>query len=200
MRPNDGDALALLGRAASRLTLADLPPEVVMRARQRVLDTLACLVAGYDDGIAEAMRSYVLSQGMSDEATLLPGGQKTSVSLAALAHASYIHGLELSDAAPRGTVHPGNEIIPAALVLAEREKCSGAEMLLAVVAGYELEIRFGRSVFDKAFYRGWWTPGMLGAIGPAASAGRLLRLDGPGMANALGIVLNLAPSCLIRGV
>jgi len=122
VKENTSDPLVVLGRAAANLKLDNLPAEVVMRAKQRVLDTVGCLVAGYDAGIAEAVRSFVLSQGGSPEATLLPGGEKTTVSLACLAHATYMHGLELTDAAPRGTVHPGNEIVPVALAGAEKRK------------------------------------------------------------------------------
>ena len=59
------DPLAVLGRAAAGLKLENLPQEAVMRAKQRVLDTVGCLVAGYDAGIAEEIRSFVLSQGGS---------------------------------------------------------------------------------------------------------------------------------------
>src|SRR5207253_6710145 len=93
-------------------------------------------------------------QAGTTEATLLPGGEKTTVSLACLAHATYMHGLELTDAAPRGTVHPGNEIVPAALAGAEKCRRDGAAVIAAVVAGYEVEIRFGRALFPSAFYRG----------------------------------------------
>ena len=134
----------------------------MQRGKQRVLDTLGCLVAGYNVVISESIRSYVTAAGGSPEATLLPGGQKTTVALAGLAHATYIHGLELSDAAPRGTCHPGNEIIPVALAMAERQGCGGAAIIAAVVAGYEVEIRFGRTLFPSANYIGWWTPGLFG--------------------------------------
>ena len=97
------DPLPLLGRAAASLRLDNLPPEVLQRARQRVLDTVGCLVAGYHAEMSEPIRSYVLAQGGKPEATLLPGGQKTTAGLAGLAHATYIYGLELADAAPRGT-------------------------------------------------------------------------------------------------
>lgn len=156
------------------------------------------MVAGYHAGIADAIRSYVLAQGGAREATLLPHGQKTTAALAGLAHGSYIHGLELSDAAPRATVHPGKEIVPAALAYAERHRVGGAAMLPAVAAGYEVEIRIGRSVFPGAFYRGWWTPGVFGAIGSAVTAGYLLGLDATRLSDAIGIVMNLLPATTTR--
>lgn len=192
------DPLVVLGRAAVQLKLQNLPAEVLFRAKQRVLDTIGCLVAGYEGGIAEEIRNYVLAQGGSAEATLLPGGQKTTAALVGLAHSTYIHGLELSDAAPRGTAHPGNEIVPVVLALAERLGLGGAAIIPAVVAGYEVEIRIGRALFPSAFYRGWWTPGLLGAIGPAVAGGHMLGLNAEGFHNALGIVLNLAPTAMIR--
>lgn len=196
--PAPSDPLAVLGRAAAGLKLENLPQEVVMRAKQRVLDTVGCLVASYQAGIAEEIRSFVLSQGGSPEATLLPGGQKTTVSLACLAHATYMHGLELTDAAPRGTVHPGNEIVPAALAGAEKRRLGGAAVIPAVAAGYEVEIRFGRALFPSAFYRGWWTPGLFGGIGSAVTMAYLLGLDAKGMDNTIGIVLNLLPTASAR--
>lgn len=192
------DPLPLLGRAAAGLRLDTLPPEVLQRAKQRVLDTVGCLVAGYHAEMSEPIRSYVLAQGGKPEATLLPGGQKTTAGLAGLAHATYIYGLELADAAPRGTVHPGCEIISIALAVAERDRLSGAALLPAVVAGYETEIRFGRAVHPHAFYRGWSTIGLFGAIGPAVTAGHLLKLDTQGLTSTLGTVLSLLPAATGR--
>ena len=191
------DILPLLGRAAAGLRLEHLPVPVLMRAKQRVLDTLGCLVAGYNAGIASEIRDYVLAQGGAAEATLLPGGQKTTVSHVCMAHATYMHGLELTDAAPRGTCHPGNEVVPPALAMAEKLNVGGAEMLAAVVAGYEIEIRFGRALYPSAFYRGWWTPGLFGGIGSAVAAARLMKLDAVAMDNTIGIALNLLPTTMM---
>jgi 2-methylcitrate dehydratase PrpD len=192
------DVLPLLGRAAAGLRFEDLPPNTVMRAKQRVFDTVGCLVAGYNAGIAGEIRDYVLAQGGAPEATLLPGGQKTTVSHVCMAHATYMHGLELTDAAPRGTCHPGNEIVPPALAYAEKLNRSGAQVLAAVTAGYEIEIRFGRSVFPSAFYRGWWTPGLWGGIGSAVAAASLMKLDAAGMDNTIGIAVNLLPTAMMQ--
>jgi 2-methylcitrate dehydratase PrpD len=95
-------------------------------------------------------------------------------------------------------VHPGNEIVPVALAFAEKRKIGGAAVIPAVVAGYEVEIRFGRSVFPSAFYRGWWTPGLFGGIGSAVTAGHMLGLDAKGLDSTIGIVLNLLPSAAGR--
>lgn len=192
------DYLRILGAAAAGLRMDTLPSEVIQRAKQRVLDTVGCLVAGYNAELSDAIRSYVLAQGGKPEATLLPGGQKTTAGLAGLAHATYIFGLELADAAPRGTVHPGCEIISVALAVAERNGLGGAALLPAVVAGYETEIRFGRAVHPHAFYKGWSTIGLLGAIGPAVTAGHLMGLDAEGLCNTLGTVLNLSPAATGR--
>ncbi len=192
------EVLPLLGRAAADLRFEHLPPNTVMRVKQRVLDTIGCLVAGYDAGIATEMRDYIAAQGGTPEATLLPGGQKTTVSHVCMAHATYMHGLELTDAAPRGTCHPGNEVVPPALAMAEKLGRSGKDVLTAVVAGYEIEIRFGRALFPSAFYRGWWTPGLFGGIGAAVATAHLMKLSPTQMDNAIGIALNLLPTAMAR--
>jgi len=194
VRGGSDDPLRTLGRAAARLRLDSLPQAVLQTARQRVLDTIGCLVAGYDAEMSAPIRSYVLAQGGKAEATLLPGGEKTTAALAGLAHATYIFGLELSDAAPRGTVHPGCEIISVALAVAEREGLGGAAILPAVVAGYETEIRFGRALHPHAFYKGWSTIGLLGAIGPAVTAAHLMGADETRMTNTIGTVMSLLPA------
>lgn len=191
---NKIDPLRQMARAAAKLHVNNLPATVLQTARQRVLDTIGCLVAGYDAEMSAPIRDYVLAQGGKAEATLLPGGEKTTAALAGLAHATYIFGLELSDAAPRGTVHPGCEIVSIALAAAERAGLGGAAILPAVVAGYETEIRFGRALHPQAFYKGWSTIGLLGAIGPAVTAAHLLGADETRMANTIGTVMSLLPA------
>ena len=62
-QPTYVDPLILLGDACAALGLETLPPAVLRCARQRVLDTLGCLIAGYSGGISDAVRDYVLAQG-----------------------------------------------------------------------------------------------------------------------------------------
>ena len=55
--------LKTLAQASAALYTQTLPAEILWRAKQRVLDTLGCLVAGYEAGISSQIRDYVLSQG-----------------------------------------------------------------------------------------------------------------------------------------
>jgi 2-methylcitrate dehydratase PrpD len=192
------DPLRTMARAAAALRLETLPPPVLQTARQRMLDTLGCLVAGYDAEMSAPICAHVLAQGGKPQATLLPHGEKTTAALAGLAHATYIFGLELSDAAPRGTVHPGCEIVSIALAVAEREGLGGAAILPALVAGYETEIRFGRAIHPQAFYKGWSTIGLLGAIGPAVTAAHLMGADETRMMHTIGTVMSLLPAATGR--
>ena len=198
MSNDSSDTLERLGRAAAKLRIEDLPSEALQRSKQRLLDTLACLVAGYNEGISNDIRTYVRAQGGRHEASLLPSGEKTTSALAGFAHAAYIFGLELSDAAPRGTVHPGCEVVSAALAIAERERLGGKAILPALVAGYEIEIRLGRAVHPSAFYKGWSTICLFGAIGPAVTAAHLLGVDASRMEHAIAMALTLAPAATGR--
>lgn len=192
------DPADALAAAAACLAYESLPEPVIRRAKQRILDLLGCLVAGYDTSLMAAPRRYAAACGGAPEATLLPGGEKTSAGLAALVHAMFICGPDLSDLAPRATCHPGDEIIPAALAMAEKHRTGGRALITAVVAAYEAEIRFGRSVFPGASYAGWWTPALFGTIGAAVAGAHLLGLDDAGMRDTIGIAANLAPTAMAR--
>ena len=198
MLDNVSQDIDRLGAAAAGIRGEALPAEIVTILRQRVLDTVGCLVAGYNVGVSDEIRAYVQAQGGTPEATMLPYGTKTTIGLASLAHATYIHGLEISDIAPRATAHPGNEIVPLALSIAERDGLGGRAIMAAVAAGYEIEIRIGRTFFPSAFYGGWWTPGLLGGIGAAVTAGHALGLNAAQQANNIGIILNLNPTAMAK--
>ena len=78
-------------------------------------------------------RAEILSAATKENLTAPNGGMPLNTSGGNLAEC-YMHGLELTDAAPRGTCHPGNEVVPPALAYAEKLNRSGAEVLAAVVA------------------------------------------------------------------
>ncbi len=84
--------------------------------------------------------------------------------------------------------HITPEVGPPALAIAERDNLSGAELLSALIAGYEVTTRVGIGLDFKTFRgRGFHGPGVLGPFGAAAAVGRLRKFDSETMARSFGL-------------
>ncbi len=107
------------------------------------------------------------------------------------------HSLDFDDTHAASSLHPGATVIPAALAAGEMAGASGADVLAAVVAGYEVTIRIALALPAKAHYdRGFHPTATCGAFGAAAAAARVFGLDAAGVADALGIALSQAAGSL----
>jgi 2-methylcitrate dehydratase PrpD len=67
------------------------------------------------------------------------------------------------------------------------KKSGGKEILLSIVAGYDVFIRLGKAIYPSTVNRGFQSTAVLGAMASAAACARLLRLDGERSKNALAI-------------
>ena len=61
--------------------------------------------------------------------------------------------------------------------LAERQRVSGRELLLAFALGVEAECRIGIALSPRHYTRGWHITSTCGVFGAAVAAGKILRLD-----------------------
>ncbi|MDO8597442.1 MAG: MmgE/PrpD family protein, partial [Sulfuricaulis sp.] len=89
------------------------------------------------------------------------------------------------DAHPAG--HMGTVILPAALALAETQHSSGADVIAAVISGYEVSLRVGRDHAADLSSRGFRTTPIYGALGATAACARLLGLDAARTLHALSL-------------
>ena len=169
------------------LTYKSLPPEIVQKAKQCLMDILGAALAG--SKTPEALVAKRLAQKLSQkkEATLITAKGKVGVLEAALANGIMSHALELDDGNRYAMGHPGVGVIPAVLALAEKEKSKGKDVISAIVAGYEVFGRVGAGGNPSHFNRGFHTTGTCGTFAAAAAAGKLLRLSESKMVSALGI-------------
>jgi 2-methylcitrate dehydratase PrpD len=84
------------------------------------------------------------------------------------------------------TGHVSVNVVPAALAVAERDRSiTGRELLTSVALAQDLFCRLSLAVRSESNETGRYC--MFAIFGPAAAAGRLLRLDADKMADALGI-------------
>jgi 2-methylcitrate dehydratase PrpD len=175
----------LLAETIAKTTWQDLPPEVVEYTRRAVLDWLGSALAGSIEWPARIVQDFVSSLGRSEEATVFGAG-RSSAAGAALANGAASHILEFDDVHKGSTLHGGAPVISAALAVAERQRASGREFMLAVALGYEAALRVGEAVNNPSHYYFWHPTGTSATFGAAAAAGSLLRLDADRMLDALG--------------
>ncbi|GAA0943129.1 MmgE/PrpD family protein [Pseudonocardia zijingensis] len=123
---------------AVRLHGAPLAEPVRRHALHVVADTVGVSIGG---GRTPEMTRLRATQPPGGSATVLaPGAAPTTAEEAAFLNATAGSFLEL-DEGMRPTGHPGMHVVPAALAAAEVAHRSGAELLTAVVAGYEVAAR-----------------------------------------------------------
>jgi len=172
-----------------------LPPEVRERAKALVLDLVGiALRARHDAESTKAMVAAASRLGLASGAcTVIGDSASYSPAGAAMVNGTLAHSLDFDDTHAPGSLHPSAPIVPAAFAAAEMTGADGKTAIAAAVAGYEVQIRLSQALDPAAHYdRGFHPTATCGAFGAAAAAGRVLKLDPEGYANAFGIVLSMA--------
>ena len=180
-------ATAALAEFASRVTLRALPPEVVAKTKQLVLDCLGNQIGAYGEKPAQMLYDVLEAGSVGGPSTVVGYGTRTSALLAACMNGMLAHLRDMDDAHRDALTKTGSAITPAALAVAEARGLDGAAVIEAVVAGYETMIRLGLAVNPGHRSRGFHSTATLGAFGAATAAGRLVGLSTERMIDALGI-------------
>ncbi len=172
--------------AAQALGPVTLAPALAERAKALVLDSLGCLLGGLASTPAGAARQAAAAMGGVAECTA-PGLGRTSAPLAVLANGTALRFLDANDYLfGRDPAHPSG-VLPVALACAERGGLSGAALLQALVAGYEVHLRLALHAGSPNLWgRGFHHSTNLG-FAAAACAARLLGLDAGQAAHAMAI-------------
>jgi aconitate decarboxylase len=177
----------ILARFATGLRLADIPVAVRAHARLCLLDGLGCALYGAQLEWGRIAADVAVEMAPSGRATLWGHPVRAGTAAAALANGTALHGFELDDVHVRAMLHPAAVVLPAVLGLAETETLSGAALLTAIVAGYEVGIRVGICTGIPHGARGFHATGTVGCVAAAAGVANLLGLDADQGAHAIGI-------------
>ena len=167
-----------------------LPAGVVRKAEDLLVDWFGSAIAGKGarpvETIAAFARAMGPAAGTSDGgAELLVGRVLTSPYFAAMANAAASHVAEQDDVHNGSVFHPATVVFPVTLALAQARGASGAQLLAASVAGYEVGIRVGEFL-GRSHYKIFHTTGTAGTLAAAAAAGNLLGLNAAQMRHAFG--------------
>lgn len=173
------------------LSFADLPSEALHNAKTVLLDTLGCALAGAREPVVETL---LRTPGLNTpgKASLIGRSEQLDILCAALVNGAAAHALDFDDVNIAMGGHPSAPLLPALLALADTQPCSGRDVLLAFVAGFETETRLARSVNFHHYDKGWHPTATLGVFGAAAASAKLLNLDEAQTATALALCVSLA--------
>jgi 2-methylcitrate dehydratase PrpD len=180
---------ALLAAHARRLRLSDIPPEVVERAKHIILDEVASAFFCSRSLAGGLTARYAASAGGYPEARIYATGASVSAVNAALANGAAGHGEEVDGAHVAGG-HPGASIVHACVAMAERQRTTGAQLIEAVVAGYDIGVRLVEACggLFGVKERFQLNSDFLYAFGCAVGASKLLGLDAPQIGHGMALV------------
>ncbi|MDR7554323.1 MAG: MmgE/PrpD family protein [Armatimonadota bacterium] len=158
-----------LAAFAVGLRSRDLPADVVGRARLVLVDTLGAIVGGMSRlGTSVA----ALAASAPGPAAVLGTRLRAEPAHAAMLHGTAGTALELDEGHRFAGGHPAIHVVPAALAAAEGVDATGEQLLDAVIAGYEVAARAGRSL--GALRPPLHPHGTWGVLGGATAAALLL--------------------------
>ena len=181
--PNPGAALC---EFAATLRYDDLPADVVARTEELFLDWAASALAAKGMHPIPQFEAFARAMGPADgRAEILVSRTRSSAYFAAWLNAASSHLVEQDDLHNSSVLHPATVVFPAALAAAQDVGASGAEMIVASVAGYEAGIRIGEFL-GRSHYRIFHTTATVGTLAAAVAVGRVLELTPAQMVNALG--------------
>jgi 2-methylcitrate dehydratase PrpD len=189
---------ALAGRVAefaAALDAADVPDEVLERARHLVLDAV---------GLAYASTAYRFSGVARDALATFGGGDHPVLGMpdrlsprdAAVLNGVLVHGMDFDDTHIPAVTHVSAAALPAALSAATVAGASTRDMLLAYVLGVEVSARVGLGGAGGFHDVGFHPTAVAGAFGAAVAAGRLTGLDADGLVAAQGVVGSMSAGLL----
>lgn len=177
----------LLAGFAAALELGDVPGVVLERAKLQILDALGVGLASNAYDFASATVAGVKALGGIGECSLIGRTERLTVRDAGWANGVLIHGLDFDDTHLGSIVHPTAACLPCALSFGEHRDVSGAEFLVAYIAGMETAIRIGPAVAGGFHHAGFHATGIVAHFSAAIVAAKLLGLNADQMVTAQGI-------------
>lgn len=174
----------VLGRFVAGVQAEHLPEEARQAVSLRMLDTLAAAASGVQQGAERGLLGLLPGDGpIAVWGTAARRGLRDAVIInSAVSHSAYFE-----DGCRYTGGHPSSALIPAAFALACERGSSGAELVAAIVAGYEVFLRLGRAIYPSTVQRGFQSTAILAAPATAAAASVLLRLPAERATHAIAI-------------
>ncbi len=169
-----GDGLDRLARFVGQTAFDDIPASVLERTRQILVDSFPVIAWGMREPQVSALVQSQLAQAPSGGRAWVIGSGRTGPRIeAAMLNGIAGAWLDYDEGNFLANGHPGIQVIPAALALAQERGLSGRELLGAIALAYEAVARIGMATQTKLIIN---PHGTFGVVGSALACGRLSGL------------------------
>jgi 2-methylcitrate dehydratase PrpD len=169
--------------------LADLSAEALWHARWIVADCIPVVAAGMQTREMKAFAAAQLAQAAPGNAWVLGTGKRASALDAGLLNGTAGTWLELDEGNLFTKGHPGIQVVPAAIAVAQERGASGADLLLAAALGYEVSGRISRASDLPLTTH---PHGTFGVMGAAIAAGKLKGFNRTQMREVVNVAATMA--------
>ena len=177
---------AQLAAFATELRFDAIPEAVIRKTEDLLVDWFGSAVAGHGSRPVESIARFVETMGPAQgPSEIMVSGRGSSPYLAAMANAAASHVAEQDDVHNGSVFHPATVVFSPAVAVAQAIGASGARLLAASVAGYEVGIRVGEFL-GRSHYKVFHTAGTAGTLAAAVAVGHLLGLNAAQMLHAFG--------------
>ncbi|KVE24534.1 2-methylcitrate dehydratase [Burkholderia singularis] len=167
------------------LTYRDLDPATIEAAKAHLIDAIGCAISAFDEPVVRKCRNVAAST--DGQATIIGAGLRTTAELATFSNGVAVRYYDLNDLyVGREPGHPSDNAA-ACIAVAEAERASAEDLLLAIVLAYEIDCRFLDAAELTA--RGWDHP-IYSLPACALAAGKLMGLDRAQLTQAVNLAVN----------
>lgn len=168
----------------------DIPEHVVEHAKYIILDTVGAILAASNPSLPASMiiTEFVREQGGAEDSTVIGRDFKCPSPNAALANATLGYLCDNESYHVGAVLHETAVTLPSALAVAEPRGLSGKDIMTSFIVGLDIGTRLSYAISPSAMYdRGFHPSAVVGSIGAAISAGKILDLDSKQISNSIGL-------------
>lgn len=181
-----------MAKFVTTLKYEDLPEQVVHKVKICIFHALACTFAGHHQELIAPVIKYLKDLKLNGRATSFVDGIKGPGSEVAFVNAVIGQSTGQEDMHADSSCHCGSMMIPVAFAVGQELGSSGRDVIVSIVAGYDVTGRIGMSMLSPDYSRKYRPSGMFGPFGTCAAAARLYGLDKEQTTNGLGMAGSLS--------
>ena len=181
-------------RYITSATLVDIPTVVQREGVRAFHNWFGCALGGARELPVLTALAAIREQEMPKQATVLGHDLRVDLQNAALLNCMASNLTAFDDTHLASVTHPTCTVASAMLALAERHRTTGADFLLALILGIEIECRIANVLTTPPARSnvGLYMTSLVGGIGAAVGCGKMLGLTETQMLHAIGIAASMS--------